>query len=410
MSIKRIISFVDGGEYTFCEALIEQARTEGADAVRLLGEVSEPMKNQITACGISLSHSAEIVGCWALNGPELDNVLSEFYTDTNVNITAPATNHYYRNRPVFPISPAKAGTHLLMDLLEGFGYARGHEAPLRPEPGMWHYLEYTNAHTGARDFFVDSVRKNVHGNRLHPFARNPCVLLYRHPYDILLSEANYYHKDGNTLFSGYLSKLSFEERLLRLVDDPWMLGTLRDRVGQFIPWMDFPNVISVSFEELVGPKGGGSLEMQENAIWSLQLKLHVPGNPSTFASSIFNPESPTFNAGKIGRHLDGFSDAVQLALGRLSDDFVTGFGYKQNNRFSDKIEKYIKTKPEYSVIDFSDVDILHKRNFLGYNIIGFQGGFIGVPLNKNDITQQDIIYGNNVETVIFLIYQKLLPS
>ena len=91
----------------------------------------------------------------------------------------------------------------------------------------------------------------------------------------------YYHRDGKAAFAGYFSGLGPEERLLRLIDDPWLLGTARDRIGAFLPWLGLPNVVPVSFEELVGPRGGGDAEQQSRVIWSIQLKLHVPGAPDS---------------------------------------------------------------------------------------------------------------------------------
>ena len=66
---------------------------------------------------------------------------------------------------------------------------------------------------------------------------------------------------------------------LALIDDPWLFGSFRDRMAGFVPWLEFSNVIPVSFEELVGARGGGDDATQRRLIWSLQLKLHVPGSP-----------------------------------------------------------------------------------------------------------------------------------
>lgn len=99
-------------------------------------------------------------------------------------------------------------------------------------------------------------RRSPFGNRHHPFTTSPAPFIYRNPLDILVSKANYYHRDGNAAFSGYLQGRSFEERLPVLIDDPWLFGSIRDRIVGFVPWLA-PNVIPVSFEELVGARGGG---------------------------------------------------------------------------------------------------------------------------------------------------------
>ena len=177
------------------------------------------------------------------------------------HIVAPRTVRHFRAQPLFLVTIPKSGTHLMRGLLRAFGYAEGNEHNYRPEPGTWYCLEYSNTHTRAADFFVDSVRRAPFGNRHHPFAYTPTLFLYRNPLDVLVSEANYYHRDGNAIFAGYLGALDREQRLNRLISDPWLLGSLRDRMVAYVPWLDFPNVAPVSFEELVGGAGGGDDEL-----------------------------------------------------------------------------------------------------------------------------------------------------
>jgi len=338
----------------------------------------------------------------------LDALLARFVLAEGVTLVGPQTDHFFGRRPVFPISPPKAGTHLLVTLLEAFGYQRGHTAPERPFGGVWYYLEFTNAHTGARDFFIDSVRRGLHGNRIHPFSSSPCVLIYRHPYDILASEAGYYHRDGNTAFAGYLSHLAMEDRLLRLVDDAWLLGSLRDRVGQFVAWLDFPNVFPVSFEELVGPAGGGDAALQSRSIWSLQLKLHVPGTPEDYAQRVFDPSSPTFASGQIGGHRGKFTAAVWAKLDGLGRDYIEAFGYGADSPFSERMFEFARRVPRYSKINHDETELLVEQNFLAHSIHRFKGNYIGIAHQRSGIQEQDVLVANDLATVRFLIEEKLL--
>ena len=77
-----------------------------------------------------------------------------------------------------------------------------------------------------------------------------------------MSEQATYEEDGRSAFWSALSGRPFEERLLRLIDDPWLLGSIRERMGRYLGWMELGNVVPLSFEELVGPRGGGSDEQQ----------------------------------------------------------------------------------------------------------------------------------------------------
>ncbi|MFC1828894.1 hypothetical protein ACFL0O_04695 [Thermodesulfobacteriota bacterium] len=301
-------------------------------------------------------------------------------------VIAPITNHYYKNKPLFLISIPKSGTHLLYELAEALGYRPGIVCPDNPTPGFWYCIEYSNSHTSAKDFFIDTVRRSPFGNRAHPLFKSPALFIYRNPLDVVVSEANYYHKDGNTGFYGYLSNKSFQERLLTLIDDPWMLGSIRDRIGNYIPWLEFGNVIPVSFEELIGPKGGGDIETLTRLIWSIQLKLHIPGTPSQFGNRIFKEDSPTFHKGQIGSYLDGFTELVFEKFNNLPQDFMETLGYDVDDRnnpllLPKRTEEFRKRPLTYSESDFDNTPITVLYNFLGHNIVKFRKEFYIIPLS-----------------------------
>jgi hypothetical protein len=299
-------------------------------------------------------------------------------------ILAPITQHYYKNKPLFLISIPKSGTHLLYRLADIFGYKPGVILNDEPSPGKWYCLEYSNSHTSAKDFFIDTVRRNPFGNRHHPFPRSPAIFIYRNPLDILVSEANYYHKDGKTVFHGYFSNRSFEKRLLTLIDDPWLLGSIRDRIGNFIPWLEFQNVIPISFEELVGAAGGGSEKAQTMLIWSLQLKLHIPGNPKCFGEKLFDKNSPTFHEGQIGSFNKYFTEEAYEKFNDLPQDFVKylgyDFDYQQTDNLIPKRSKEFKTRSlVYSETDFDNTPILVDSNYLSHSIVKYDSRYFGIP-------------------------------
>jgi len=301
-------------------------------------------------------------------------------------VVAPITKRYFKNIPLFLISIPKAGTHLLYKLAEAFGYTAGVELGSIAKGGTWYCVEYSNSHTSARDFFVDTVRRSPFGNRHHPFMRSPALFIYRNPLDILVSEANYYHKDGNTAFAGYLGHLSFEERLDKLIDDPWLFGSCVDRIGQFAPWLEMPNVIPLSFEELIGSGGGGDRAIQENIIWSLQLKLSVPGYPGAFADQVFDSRSPTFFKASIGSSRSCFPASLFQKFRNCDPDrsLMRVFGYEKADLeyfvgIPDRAEEFRMRPVVLSNRSFDDVPICHKYDYLGCNIIQFRGVFYGVP-------------------------------
>jgi hypothetical protein len=213
--------------------------------------------------------------------------------------------------------------------------------------------------------------------------------------DILVSEANYYHKEGKAVFFPYLSNKSFEDRLLTLIDDPWLLGSIRQRIGNFLPWLDFQNVIPASFEELVGPKGGGSMEAQSNLIWSLQLKLHIPGDPRNYGRQVFDRESPTFHEGQVGTYTNYFTKEVYQKFFSLPQDFMRLLGYDFDSNeeppgIPKRNEEFRRRPLVVSETDFRDTPIRVESDFLGHNVVKYKGLFWGVPhiLGHVDLSNQ----------------------
>jgi len=295
-------------------------------------------------------------------------------------IIAPKTKFYYKNMPLFLISIPKSGTHMLYNLVKIFGYKAGGNCPDNPQGGWWYFLGSMNSHTTTQ--FLDFKKSSW--NLYHPFVKNPALFIYRNPMDILISEANFYHRDGKTAFWSYFNGLDFEERLLKLINDPWLIGSIRDRMREFIGWLDIKNVIPVSYEELVGPNGGGSEILQIKLIWSLQLKLHIPGDPKYFAEKVYNKDSPTFHKGRIGSFRKYFTKEAYDKFFSLPQDFVKCLGYdfdyqKANNLISNRSEEF-RTRPLIlSEAEFEYKPILMESSYINHNIIKFNSRYYGIP-------------------------------
>jgi hypothetical protein len=325
--------------------------------------------------------------------PETDDVLPELlhrFLDWEGGwLIAPKTKNLATTKPLFLVSIPKAGTHLLYELARKLGYRDGVELTNFARPAHWYCLEYSNSHTAAADFFVDSVRRAPFGNRAHPFPITPTLFIYRNPLDILVSEAGYYHRDGKTLFSGYLPQDSIEHRVERLIDDRWLLGSIRDRVGKFLPWLGFPNVIPVSYEELVGTEGGGDDAVRSRLIWSLQLKLHVGGNPETIGVGLYDKDSPTFHRGTIGRYRSTLSSRTLSSVLELGQDFLPLFGYEGSSLSSapfppHRAEEFRNRPLVLGKVDHSKTP-LTVDVFLDCNLVSYCSRYYAVPQWLGDL-------------------------
>jgi hypothetical protein len=248
------------------------------------------------------------------------------------SIVAPITEHFFRKRALFMISVPKSGTHMLFELLGAFNltYAGQARGPLSPQ--HFYFLSSENSHTLATEFF-GRLADLPQGGADHPFFVTPTLFMYRNPLDVVVSEAFYYADPRNTPLAYYFSSFSLEERLLRLIGDDPLLGNLRRRLVRYLPWLRLPNVIPISFEELVGPKGDGTLVEQLKTIWSLQLKLHVPGSPAYYAAAVFRQDTPTFRKGAINSHVEHLTQGCYAALREERQDFLHEFGYDLEDRF-----------------------------------------------------------------------------
>jgi len=358
----------------------------------LAARVSRELPDRRLCVHHSESHAASALPAAAWDEADavvLDSATGDLASDLlqlvdlpRLRVLGPRTDDYFRNRPLFIISIPKSGTHLLYKLAEVLGYAQGIVHEEFPVPGQWYCVEYSNSHTVARDFFVDTVRRAPYGNRHHAFTSAPAIFIYRHPLDVLVSEANYYHRDGRTAFAGYLSGLSFEQRVHRLLDDPWLLGSIRDRIAGFAPWLEFPNVVPVSFEELVGADGGGSREDQVQLIWSLQLKLQAPGAPHAYADRVFDRSSPTFYQGRVGAWRSSVTAEHLARFRALNQDFMDVFGYELEavagslpRRAAEFRKRPLRVAPSL----FDKVPIALEYNYLGFNLLRYAGWIYAVP-------------------------------
>ena len=251
--------------------------------------------------------------------------------DSPCQVVAPITSRYSQNQSVFLLTLPKAGTHLLYHLMLSFGILSGGPAPpLRT--ARFHTLVHDHPHTDAAWFFQE-LANHPRGGVEHPFFATPALFIYRNPMDVVVSETFYFTRKEMTPLAHYYTTFTDHQRCLSLIGDDPLLKSIRERVRGYLAWMRLPNVIPISFEELIGSRGDGSDEAQQRTIWSLQLKLHVAGNPRELGARIFRTDSPTFREGKINSHRQFFRDEHYEAYRRLNQDFMHELGYDLDDAF-----------------------------------------------------------------------------
>lgn len=235
----------------------------------------------------------------------------------SVHIIAPIDRGYVRNKKIFHISIPKSGTHILFKLFQQFGIE-------------------SNFLNGHYPLPINVEASYMKDERMMQFLDSDGVFLYRDPRDVVLSYYYYIVKGKGRIFPSiyyYLNSLpNFEEQLRCLI-----LGnsqypgapfpSIREYFLNFSCWLHYENLVSVRFEDLIGPRGGGDTQAQINAIWNLQLRFRIPGDPTRFAAELFDTDSPTFRKGQIGSYKEEFTKTHHEAFASLDQDFMKIYGY-----------------------------------------------------------------------------------
>ena len=309
-----------------------------------------------------------------------------------IAVIAPITDHHISKRTVFLMSIPKAGTHLLIRLLGLIGLERSSDRD--PRPGTWCTQVGYEYHAPCRELLANDWF-NPLGR--HLFFRSPAIFVYRNPLDIVVSELDWFVKPEHS-FSGYLNCCTDDrERLSRLIADDSVMGSIRDRINRYTGWMNFGNVIPVSYEELVGASGGGDDTQQADSIWALQLKLHVAGCPEEFGRQLYDSGSATFSKGKIGRHKERFTDEHWTTLDTLPQDFMCALGYAKGSVTSSRVDEMLK-RP-LVVKQLSDEQLFTPKlvleGYLGWNIAEIAGRYFPVKQGQHIASPTEAIAFSN---------------
>ncbi|RFU36340.1 hypothetical protein DZF91_38540 [Actinomadura logoneensis] len=161
------------------------------------------------------------------------------------------------------------------------------------------------------------------------------IFMYRDPRDVALSMVNFL--SGKTaqgygnfsefqVFNSILAaKDDLEAKLEYALSDPSFPG-----MGDFersLWLLHHPNVCKVSFEELVGAKGGGSDSAQKQAIERICNFLEFDGDRGNLAASLFRKDAFSFFKGQIGSWREVFTPELKPLLENRLGRAVELYGY-----------------------------------------------------------------------------------
>jgi hypothetical protein len=170
------------------------------------------------------------------------------------------------------------------------------------------------------------------------------IFNYRDPRDMTLSMVNFLCGKTGRGFSNYNdflvfsdilnAKATFGEQLTYALTDPAFPPA--DQGMRSMLWLlNHPNVCKTSFEDLVGPPGGGSAEVQAQTLARIFDFLGVGGtgaqggpDPQDVAARLFNPEVFSFYKGQIGGWRTAFTAEHQRLASERFGDVLRLYGYE----------------------------------------------------------------------------------
>jgi hypothetical protein len=247
----------------------------------------------------------------------------------------------------------KAGTNLVGRLLESVGYTMvgpGFQDSYRGLDRRWiakgkPFRSWATSPDGLVQFILSEYPHGT-GASVHRLSATstrtasvlkrhiPIIFNYRDPRDVMISEIYYIMRTPPPFESRRR-----ESRLLKGM--PSMAARLDhcldggadyfDGIFRQHEWLlDDPRILCVSYEQLVGPRGGGSRSVQLNTTRRVMDYLSVPRKrAASIASRLYSARARTFRQGKSGSWRQEFTPDLTRKFNRLHRDILNRYGYPE---------------------------------------------------------------------------------
>jgi sulfotransferase 6B1 len=249
--------------------------------------------------------------------------------------------------PVFGNSKPKSGSHLLLQILNGFTrilpYAYVEADPVRT-------IEKAGRRKSNEEILSDLKRvpRGVIGwGYVEPTAENIAFLcqpnrvnyfIYRDPRDLLVSQvffATDMHEEHG-MHEFYKSLPDLGERLKVAITgidrDGLYMVSVKQRYASVFEWQEQPHVMCIRFEDLIQNRNA-TLEAMLDEVESTGYRIPTPRTRalSILVEAIQPRKSHTFRTGKTGGWREHFTVEHKNLFKDVAGDLLVRLGYEENN-------------------------------------------------------------------------------
>lgn len=249
--------------------------------------------------------------------------------------------------PVFGNSKPKSGSHLLLQILNGFTrimpYRYVEAEPVRTitKDGRRRTKEEIlgelgNLPRGVIGWgYVDATPENV-AFLCRPGRVN--FFIYRDPRDMLVSQV-YFATDMHEehgMHDYYASLPDFGARLKVAITgidkDGLKMVSVKQRYEGVFAWLNTPGVMCIRFEDLINNRDATLLAMLDE-VEKTGYKIPTPRERalSVLVEAIQPRKSHTFRSGKTGGWKQHFTEEHKSLFKEVAGDLLVRLGYEQNN-------------------------------------------------------------------------------
>jgi sulfotransferase 6B1 len=251
--------------------------------------------------------------------------------------------------PIFGNSKPKSGSHLLLQILNGFTqimpYRYVDADPVRT-------IRYEGGRRSADEILADlkSIPDGVIGwGYVDATPENASFLteagrvnyfIYRDPRDMLVSQvffATDMHK-GHGMHEYYNSLPDFGERLKVAITgidrDGLKMVSVKQRYDGVFQWLAQRNVMCIRFEDLINNRDATLMSMLAE-VEKTGYKIPTPREKalSVLVNAIQPGKSHTFRSGKTGGWKNHFSDEHKTLFKEVAGNLLVQLGYEQDNNW-----------------------------------------------------------------------------